>query len=172
MANRPTRTALPMAGIAPESIAAGPTLIASMATSETKAAVRLLRSMRQPPAQSTPASSPSAAKTSDGCGPESPMAMGSGGSRSAAPKKSASQRTGVCRLHQSVAMASGGAQSSNLAVRLGAVAMAAAHSPNATGPQGILRACGCEALACIAHIFSVACGKKANRPQINADERG
>ncbi len=64
---------------------------------------RSIRSGRSatPPATARPANSPSAANTRPGCGPESPIGIGSGGSSSTAPKKSASQRAGFCRVHQS-----------------------------------------------------------------------
>ena len=68
--------------------------------------------IRHSASHSRPANSPSAANSRPGCGPESPIGIGSGGSSSAAPKNSASQRAGFCRVHQSTGTITAGAASS------------------------------------------------------------
>src|SRR5689334_22346306 len=94
------------------------------------AALRTVGVKVQSFSQSRPARSPIAAMASAGCGPESPMGMGSGGSSRDAAKKMAIQRAGRERLHQSAGIAAAGAARMALRLRVGATAIAAAHVPN------------------------------------------
>lgn len=87
------------------------------------------------PSHNIPAKSPSAAKSRHGCGPESPIGMGRGGSSRAAAKKAASQRAGLFTVHQASGSSAAGAASTALVVRVGATAIAAAHAPNRTGAR-------------------------------------
>ena len=109
-----TRAALPAAATPPEYTAAGATLASKTPKSVTNAAFNPVGTMRHSASHSTPANSPSAANSRPGCGPESPIGIGSGGSSSTAPKKSASQRAGLCRVHQRTGAIAAGAASSGL----------------------------------------------------------
>ena len=133
MPNRSTRAALPAAAMPPEYTAAAATLASSTPKSVTKAAFRPVGTTCHSVSHSRPANSPSAANSMERCGPESPSGIGNGGRSSAAPKKSASQRAGFCRVHQRRGMRTAGAASAAFRGTPGARAMAAAQMPNSAG---------------------------------------
>ena len=120
-----------------------------MPKSVTKAAFNAVGTTRHSASHNMPASSPSAANSSPGCGPESPIGTGSGGSSSTAPKKRTSQRAGVCRVHQSTGAISAGAASTAFIGRLRVTAIAAAHTANTGGAHHADRRCDALLIAMI-----------------------
>src|SRR6185369_13337265 len=72
------------------------------------------------------------------------MGIGRGGSRSTAAKKSASQRTGLRRVHQRTGTMAAGAARSAFMGRLRVTAIAAAQMPKSAGVHHAGR--GCDAL--------------------------
>ncbi len=129
IAKSSTRAALPAAAGPPEYTAAAPTLASRIPNSVTNAALTPRGTIRHSASHQMPASRPRAATSIAGCGPESPSGIGSGGSRSAAPKNSASHREGSCKVHQSTGAITAGAASRPFSARLGAIPIAAPHTP-------------------------------------------
>ena len=102
----------------------------------TRAALSPVGRMRHSAIHRMPAKMPSAANSMEGCGPESPIGMGNGGSRRAAAKNRASQRAGFCKVHQRRGARRAGAARAAFSGRLGATAMAAAQRPKKAGAHG------------------------------------
>src|SRR5687767_4357148 len=130
MPKRSTRTRLPAPATAPERTIAIPTLVNRIPKRAIKAAPTPDGGTRHSRSHTSPAHKPSAAKIRDGCGPESPRGIGSGGNNSAEAKNKATHRAGFRRVHQADGMRMAGAASTALAVSDGAIATAAAQPPN------------------------------------------
>src|SRR5437773_5587247 len=92
--------------------------------------------MRQSPSRNRPAIKPNAATTRQGCGPESPIAMGRGGSRIAAQRNASSQRFGgPMEIHQHRQISTAGTSIAAAEAGVRASAISAAYTPRAIDPH-------------------------------------
>jgi hypothetical protein len=99
--------------------------------------------------------SPIAANSRDGCGPELPMGIGNGGSRSAVPRNRAIHLDGLASVHANSGTIAAGAASTAFPVHRGDKAIAAAHTPNPNGSRDHRRGC---AMALVRICRSPQCG--------------
>src|ERR1039458_8598392 len=110
-------------------MAATATLAVRTAVNASSAALTPDHAKRHSASHIKPQNTPQAANRRAGCGPELPIAIGSGGSNSAAPKNAASHRAGLPSVHHAKGTSAAGAASTALAPQPGTTAMAAAHTP-------------------------------------------